>query len=231
MKIKQSTFYAFRIMYRLDEAGSRVVTSREIAEKEDYSAGMVLKLLCALKKGGLVSAHQGRGQASGGFRLEKDIDEITILEIVRIMEGVDICANFDETLRQKGTQMTLICSRLNEELAELLSSYTVRDLFEFDRTGDHLDTGGGKKVGRQRTDPLKIYQSYQLGPGLTYAGNRIRYAEESHSRHIRPGLNYAGNKIRRWDDSRKGSGRNLTDDIEISQIEGGRERRCKEKSN
>ena len=134
MKIKQSTFYAFRIIYRLDEAGSRVVTSREIAEKEDYSAGMVLKLLCAMRKGGLVSAHQGRGQASGGFTLEKEIDEITILEIVRIMEGVDICANLDETLRQKGTQMSLICSRMNEALAELLSRYTVRDLFEFDAT-------------------------------------------------------------------------------------------------
>ena len=41
------------------------------------------------------------------------------------MEGVDICANLDAAFRQKETQMFLIFSRVNEELEELLSKYTV----------------------------------------------------------------------------------------------------------
>jgi len=136
MKIKQSTFYAFRILYRIDKGENRVVTSQEIAKKEGYSPGMILKILRVMGQNGIVRAHQGRGQAGGGFSLEKSIDEITFLEIVRIMEGVDICANLNEASREKETQVFLICSRMNEELEMLLSKYTVRDMFE---SGELLD--------------------------------------------------------------------------------------------
>ena len=54
VKISQSTFYALRILYRLDEAKGRVVTSREIAEKEYYSVGMILKLLRNMGQDGIV---------------------------------------------------------------------------------------------------------------------------------------------------------------------------------
>jgi len=71
--------------------------------------------------------------------LEKSIDEITFLEIIRIMEGVDLSANLDETSREKHTRMFLTCIRMNEELELLLSQYTVRDLFESGETGSFLD--------------------------------------------------------------------------------------------
>jgi len=174
MKINQSTFYAFRILYRLDEGEGRVVTSKEIAEKEGYSTGMILKLLRIMGQEGIVYAHQGRGEAGGGFTLEKSIDEITFLELVRIMEGVDLCANIDAASRQKETRMFLTCSRLNEELKELLSQYTVRDLFESEEIGSLLDTGGGNRVGCPREHPLKIYQSHQPGTSSVYAVNRIK---------------------------------------------------------
>jgi len=54
VKISQSTFYALRILYRLDEMKGRVVTSREIAEKEYYSVGMILKLLRNMGQDGIV---------------------------------------------------------------------------------------------------------------------------------------------------------------------------------
>jgi len=139
MKIKQSTFYAFRILYRIDKGKDRVVTSKEIAEKEGYSPGMILKILRIMGQNGIVRAHQGRGEAGGGFSLEKSIDEVTFLEIIRIMEGVDLSANLDETSREKHTRMFLTCSRMNEELELLLSQYTVRDLFESGETGSFLD--------------------------------------------------------------------------------------------
>jgi len=139
MKIKQSTFYAFRILYRIDKGKNRVVTSKEIAEKEGYSPGMILKILRVMRQNGIVRAHQGRGEAGGGFSLEKSIDEITFLEIVKTMEDVDLCANLDEASREKETQLFLTCSRVNEELKALLSKYTVKELFEFDEAGSLLD--------------------------------------------------------------------------------------------
>jgi len=141
MKIKQSTFYAFRILYRLHKGKGRVVTSREVAEKEELSPGVILKILRIMGQNGIVCAHQGRGEAGGGFSLEKNIDEITFLEIVKIMEGVDLCANMDAASRQKEMQMFWTSSRINEELEKLLSNYTARDLFEPDKAGSLLDTG------------------------------------------------------------------------------------------
>ena len=141
MKIKQSTFYAFRILYRLYKGKGRVVTSREVAEKEELSPGVILKILRIMGENGIVCAHQGRGEAGGGFSLEKNIDEITFLEIVKIMEGVDLCANMDAASRQKEMQMFWTSSRINEELEKLLSNYTARDLFEPDKAGSLLDTG------------------------------------------------------------------------------------------
>lgn len=129
MQIKQTTLDVFRIIVRLHMAEDRVVTSREIAEKEGLSQGVLLKILQKMERAGIVLAHQGRGGGGGGFSLEKSVDEITFLEVVKFMEGVDICAKLDATSQQK-KQMYLVCSRLNGELETLLSKYTVRDLFE-----------------------------------------------------------------------------------------------------
>ena len=170
MKIKQSTFYAFRILYRIDKGKDRVVTSKEIAEKEGYSPGMILKILRVMGQNGIVRAHQGRGEAGGGFSLEKSIDEITFLEIIRIMEGVDLSANLDATSREKETRMFLTCIRMNEELELLLSQYTVRDLFESGEAGRLLDAPGGNRPGCQRTVPLNNSNPIDPEPVLPMQG-------------------------------------------------------------
>lgn len=142
MKIKQSTFYTFRILRNLDKEKDRVLTSKEIGEIEGLSPGVILKLLRVMGQGGIVCAHQGRGdKGGGGFSLTKSIDEITVLEVLKTMEGVDICTNLDAVSRKKETQMFRTFNQLNEELEELLSKYTVRDLFESDAAGSLLDTG------------------------------------------------------------------------------------------
>lgn len=63
MKIKQSTFDAIRILCRIHKEQNDVVTSREIAEKEELSPGVTLKILRDLSHTGMVHAHQGRGRA------------------------------------------------------------------------------------------------------------------------------------------------------------------------
>jgi len=156
MKIRQSTFYAFRILHRLDEAQGRVVTSKEIAEKESLSAGVVLRILRTMSYSGIVDVHQGRGEVCGGFSLEKPIDEITILEVIKMLEGVDICTNIDADSRMKDTLMFLTCSRMNDELEALLEKYTIRDLFGPDRAGSPSDTVEASKLGSLTTAPHKL---------------------------------------------------------------------------
>lgn len=142
MKIKKSTFYAFRILHRIDKGKGRVITSKEIAEKEELSQGVTLKILRVMEQAGIVRAHQGRGDGcGGGFSLLESIDKITVLDMLKILEGTNICTNIDTKSGQNETQMFWVCSKINEELEAMLSKYTVRNLFESDEAGSLLDTG------------------------------------------------------------------------------------------
>lgn len=132
MKIKQSTFYAFRILCRLDKEKNRVVTSKTIAEEEALSQGMTLKILQIMGHGGIVYSHQGRDEISGGFSLAKSIDNITVFDVVRVLEGADICENLDRAFDSKEEQIFSQCSQINEEVEKLLSKYTIRSLFNND---------------------------------------------------------------------------------------------------
>lgn len=135
MKIKQTTFYALRIICRINREESRVVTSKEIAEKEECSQGVTLKILRALEVAGILCVHQGRGQVCGGFSLAKSIDDITMAEVMKVLEGMDICINLDEASRQKEERLFRTCSQINRELEEIFSGYTIRELFEPEETG------------------------------------------------------------------------------------------------
>lgn len=126
MKIKQSTFYALQAMWAIYEEDNVIVTSRIIAKKTNLSQGVVIKVLSILEKAGILRVYQGRGEISGGFSLNKSIDEVTFLEIVETMEGVDICAN----LSNDESKLLDKVSQINDQLRIELSRYTVRELLE-----------------------------------------------------------------------------------------------------
>jgi len=130
MKIKQSTFYAFRILYRIHLEEDRITTSKEIAEKEGISQGVTLKTARVLARAGMLHTHQGRGQVCGGFSLAKSIDEITMAEVTKVLEGLDIRINLDESSRKREGALCQACSEINIYLEELLSQYSIRTLFE-----------------------------------------------------------------------------------------------------
>lgn len=132
MKIKQTTFYAMRILCRIHKGKSKVVTSKEIAEKEELSQGVTLKILRELSHAGIVHAHQGRGQNCGGFSLEKSIDRITMADVIAVMEGLDIGENLDGVSRGKAKALDLACDQINEELMKLFSRYSISHLLEPD---------------------------------------------------------------------------------------------------
>jgi len=130
MKIKQTTFYAVRAINRIYLENGSVVTSNVIAEKEGVSQGVLIRLLRMLNQAGIVNAHQGRGAICGGFSLAKNIDEITLLDVVEVTEGVDICINFDSKVQEDDSELLRKCSQINDQIKKEFSRYTIRDLFE-----------------------------------------------------------------------------------------------------
>lgn len=133
MKIKQTTFNAMRILCRIHMEENKVVTSKEIAEKEEISQGVTSKILRELSHADMLHAHQGRGQNCGGFSLAKNIDQITIADVIVAMEGMDISENLDKASCKKAKALNLVCDQINEELRKVFSGYSIRYLLEPDK--------------------------------------------------------------------------------------------------
>jgi len=129
MKIKQTTFYALLAIHRIYLEGRQIITSVELAEKENISHGVMIKTLRVLTHAGILHVHQGRGNVCGGYSLAKRIDEITLLDIIDIMEQVNICKNIATGNREREAQLFCKFSQINESLKEEFSKYTIQDLF------------------------------------------------------------------------------------------------------
>lgn len=85
MEINRTTDYAVRVVLHLAaaEAGSRVRAS-DIAAAQGIPLDYVPKVLQALARSGILATTSGR---TGGVRLIKSPQRITLLDIVEAMEG------------------------------------------------------------------------------------------------------------------------------------------------
>jgi Rrf2 family protein len=86
LKVSQKLEYAMRAMIELAQRRSddRLVTAREIAERQHVPLRFLEQQLGALTKAGLVQSFRGAG---GGCRIARDPAEITVAEIADAIEG------------------------------------------------------------------------------------------------------------------------------------------------
>jgi len=68
----------------LAEHPDEVIMLSQIAEAEDVPESFLRKIFGQLGRAGIVTAQRGR---SGGFRLAKPPEEITLLEVIKAIEG------------------------------------------------------------------------------------------------------------------------------------------------
>jgi len=131
MKIKQVTFYALWALRNIYLDDAEIVTSNVIAEKENISQGVLLRILRLLSKQGIVEAHQGRGNVCGGFSLSKSIEDITLLEVIEAMEGeIDIYRNIQLPFREPDALLNKTFGTINQNLRNEFAKRTVRDVFK-----------------------------------------------------------------------------------------------------
>lgn len=86
MKIAARTEYACLALLELaaNFGGGELVSIRELAEKHGIPSRFLVQILLQLKAAGLVASTRG---ASGGYRLARSPHEITLAEVVAVMEG------------------------------------------------------------------------------------------------------------------------------------------------
>ena len=96
MQLNQATDYAFRVIMHLASLPTgEIVKSQTIAEEQKIPVGFLQKIMRALTQGGIVKSYRG---IDGGFALGKSPVEISLLDVITIMEGpVDLQRCLKET--------------------------------------------------------------------------------------------------------------------------------------
>ncbi|MEN3046003.1 MAG: Rrf2 family transcriptional regulator [Candidatus Hydrothermales bacterium] len=97
MMIKRETDYALRSLIYLSQNKGRIVDVFEIAKERSIPPTFLAKILQKLKKRGIVNSVKGKG---GGFYLLKNPKDISVLDIIEIMQG-PIYLNFCSVNRKK----------------------------------------------------------------------------------------------------------------------------------
>ena len=139
MKFSQRTEYAIRALVELGRRhGQGPVSAREIARTQKIPARFCEQVLGDLRKAGLLESQRG---ASGGCWLARDPSEITISEVVDVVEGpvvTQACLDpFDDDARtQAHSAIQELWLELQITIRDRLSRVTVGDLV---RRQDELD--------------------------------------------------------------------------------------------
>ena len=87
MKLTKRGEYALRALIDLaiaPQAGRHMLSQKEIAEKENIPLPFLEQIFLQLREAGLVDGKRGKG---GGFFLAKPANNITLAEVVRLIDG------------------------------------------------------------------------------------------------------------------------------------------------
>lgn len=132
MKISTKGRYGLRILLDLamnDGAEPRMI--RSIAESQDISPKYISRLVIALRRAGLVTSIRG---ARGGYRLARRPRDISLLEVVEVMEGpinlVDCVCDPEACERISICPASPVWQRLNRQIRHLMSELTLQNLLD-----------------------------------------------------------------------------------------------------
>ena len=84
LRISKMTDYGVLLMAHLARAPERVYNASELAGQLRMTIPTVSKLLKLLARGGLLASYRG---TKGGYRLARPPQDITLIEIIDVMEG------------------------------------------------------------------------------------------------------------------------------------------------
>lgn len=84
LRVTKLTDYATVVMTVLAKSGTEVLSATGIAQRSGLEIPTVSKVLKPLAQAGLVESYRG---THGGYRLSRSPEQISLLEIVEVIEG------------------------------------------------------------------------------------------------------------------------------------------------
>lgn len=130
MKLSTRTRYGVRLMLELARNKDKgQIFLKDIAREEEISEKYLSLIIMPLKSAGLVNSTRG---AHGGYNLAKEPSEITLKEIVDVLEGdtclVDCIKNSSACTRSETCASRDLWSIVSDTISRTLTSVTLEDL-------------------------------------------------------------------------------------------------------
>ncbi|MDH7605920.1 MAG: Rrf2 family transcriptional regulator [Melioribacter sp.] len=132
MKLSTRSRYGARFMFELAKNyNNGPIYLKDIAKKQEISEKYLSKLVILLKNASLISSFRG---SQGGYTLAKKPSEISMREIVEVLEGgIEIvdCINKDNFCKKiDGCVTRDVWIKLNSVIRDTLEKITLEDLVE-----------------------------------------------------------------------------------------------------
>ena len=130
MKISTKGRYGLRILMDLAlHQSEKPRLIRDIAKSQQISEKYISRLVIALRKAGMVRSVRG---VNGGFHLAMKPEDITLLNVIEVMEGplsiVDCVSTPKSCVHSKDCAPREIWCKLNEDIRGLMSGVTLADV-------------------------------------------------------------------------------------------------------
>ena len=138
MMISTRGRYALRILVDLAEHRAEAyVTLRELAERQDISEKYLESIVKELVRAGILEGLRGKG---GGYRLGRDPERISVLEVLERMEGtlapVACLEDGGRPCARAASCRTLpLWKGLDETVRSYLRQYSIQSLMRSDADG------------------------------------------------------------------------------------------------
>ncbi len=133
MKLQITTDYAIRIIGYLAQNNTQIVTANDMAKKLGITYHYLNKLVSHIKRSGLIESVKG---PAGGYRLSKSAEDITLYDIIQIMEGdilINHCLEEDGYCSRNAAQtcpVQKIFASVQYELVTSLKSHRISDIWK-----------------------------------------------------------------------------------------------------
>lgn len=134
MRLSTKGRYGVRALFDLAlHSGDEAIALKSVAQRENISEKYLEHLFASLKKSGLIQSVRG---AQGGYRLARPPEEITLGDIIRVLEGpiaptdCVLDGGGNDCDRSDRCVMRSIWCRVRDEINGILDSITLADIVE-----------------------------------------------------------------------------------------------------
>ena len=126
MKLSVKVDYACRVLAQLtrQRGGDDLAHIEELARLESVPANYLVQILSELRNGGLIISRRGK---QGGYALARRPDEITLFDIVKVIEG-DLLELAPAGEGQSGKRVNQIWREVRESLENITRGITLERL-------------------------------------------------------------------------------------------------------